>query len=357
MPFSQWSTPDNKIYFPAGEVVKKLPPGYYSINQGMNGYYLSRNDIKTEGLINFPDSDSDKVVEEINKFWLLEDKFKKSDVPFKRGMLLYGPPGSGKSCVLRQAVYSMIEDHQGIVADFENPYMVKAGYEMIRQIHPKMPIVFLMEDVDALLRRGNESEMLNLLDGMYNIDKVIFLATTNYPEQLGSRIMNRPSRFDKRYLIGMPTESARKAYLMSKQLTEDEAIRWAKDTEGFSIAHLKELFVANKIFGDLYEDALKTLKVMSVGPNSQSFDKYRVIGEKQDDCAKQPSYAMESKKKISNMLSEDKYKLFGTGKPYKGMKKMIVENRGRRGVRKFSNISDIANVISEDINDSNGLIS
>jgi hypothetical protein len=347
MSFSQWSSTDGKIYYPAGKVVKNLPPGYYTIGRSPYGTYFEKNSLKTEGLVKFPDSDSDRVVEEINKFWTLEPKFKKSDVPFKRGILLYGPPGSGKTCTLRQAINSMIESHAGIVADFEDTYMVKAGYELIRQIHPTMPIIFLMEDFDAILRNNNESEMLNLLDGMYNIDKVIFLATTNYPEKLGSRIMNRPSRFDKRFFIGMPSEGARKAYLLSKNLTEEDAEKWARDTDGFSIAHLKELFVAHKIFGESYESALKVLRAMNVGPSSQSFDKYIIASDQPRATATDGPYRGERALGESK-VKQDKYALFGTGKPYNMMKKIINDGDAP--------IDNIAGMISEDIRRTNGLV-
>ncbi|MFK5088309.1 AAA family ATPase, partial [Klebsiella pneumoniae] len=77
-----------------------------------------------------------------------------------------------------------------------------------------------MEDIDATLEIYNESTVINLLDGVDRVDKIVFLATTNYPEKLGTRIMNRPSRFDKRFKVGYPTDNTRKIYL--EHLIQDE---------------------------------------------------------------------------------------------------------------------------------------
>jgi hypothetical protein len=52
-----------------------------------------------------------------------------------------------------------------------------------------------------------------------------------------------------------------------------------EDTEGFSIAHLKELFVANKVLGDPYPQALEVLRKMKATESSASFDDYEVVEE------------------------------------------------------------------------------
>jgi SpoVK/Ycf46/Vps4 family AAA+-type ATPase len=123
-----------------------------------------------------------------------------------------------------------------------------------------------------------------------SIDKACFLATTNYPERLGARIINRPSRFDKRFKIGYPKEASRRMYL-EFLIGGEEKVRslgidldmWVRDTEGFSLAHLKELFTAVVILDDSYEDAIRTLRSMRETPDSYD-DEYRrpmgLIGER-----------------------------------------------------------------------------
>lgn len=139
-----------------------------------------------------------------------------------------------------------------------------------------------MEDIDSIIETNSESEVLNVLDGVNQIDKVVFLATTNYPERLGDRIINRPSRFDKRFKIGHPNAESRRIYfefiIGGKEKVEELKIdleRWVNDTEEFSIAHLKELFVAVVILGDSYEDAIETLTAMREENLSSKDDEVR----------------------------------------------------------------------------------
>ena len=345
--YVQWTSPDGTRYFPAGAVQKQLPPGYYEVNSGMMGLYFSAQPVKTESLLRFPDSSSDKIIEEIEKFWDMEHRFRESNIPYKRGILLYGPPGGGKSCTIRLAVENLVKNRAGVVIDWPGVGLFKEGLEVLRAIHPTMPLITLMEDVDAILRRSSESEVLNVLDGMYGVDKVIFLATTNYPEQLGSRIMNRPSRFDKRMLIGMPNAVAREMYLRTKKLADEEVRRWTRDTDGFSIAHLKELYVANKILGDSYDSSLRTLRKMKNSVSSRSFDDYGCQGESptsMDSCAKKAVGKMLAIPKLME-AKEKFYGQFGKGTLYQEFKK---KNEGTP--------DGIANLISEDVRSNNGLI-
>jgi hypothetical protein len=46
--FKQWTTIGSNNYFPAGDVVTQLPPGYYDVNQDMRGLYFKKRNMKTE---------------------------------------------------------------------------------------------------------------------------------------------------------------------------------------------------------------------------------------------------------------------------------------------------------------------
>lgn len=174
---------------------------------------------------------------------------------------------SGKSCTI-QLIMRDVVDRGGVVIKFTNPSLFMEGIRKFREIQPDTEIVILMEDIDSILSMYNESEVLNILDGVNQIEKVVFLATTNYPEKLGARIINRPSRFDKRFRIGNPNAESRKLYLeyiIGKENIVNLKIdldQWVKDTENFSIAHLKELFTAVIILDDSYDDAIKCLSLM-----------------------------------------------------------------------------------------------
>jgi len=264
----QWTSGDEKIFVPATKSVNKLTPGLYEICSSPSiGIYYEKVKMTMEGLIKFPEEKSTGVVEEICKFWEREDLFAKYGLTFKRGMILWGPPGSGKTCTIKMIIEDIIK-REGIAVKFCQPSMFMQGIRMFREIEPNTPCVVLMEDIDSILDHYSETAVINILDGVDMISKVVFLATTNYPDRLGARIVNRPSRFDKRFKIGMPNDESRRIYFehlfsaekeIRKKINMDE---WVKDTDRMSIAHLKELFTSVIIIGDEYESAVRTLSSM-----------------------------------------------------------------------------------------------
>ncbi len=269
----QWTTPDGIIFIPAGRTCQSLDPGVYDIQENPNyGIYFNKLKVNTSKLIKFPDSKVDKVVSEITKFWerksLFKDREGKSPILYKRGIVLWGPPGSGKSSLTQLIVQDVIEKRDGVCVVFGHPRLFLSGMRLFRQIHPDKKVVVLMEDLDSILEQHDESEVLNILDGVNAFEDVVFLATTNYPERLEDRVINRPSRFDKRIKIDHPNDACRKMYLESL-FTQNEidkhkinVDKWVKDTKNFSLAHLKELFTAVIILDDKYDEAVKTLRSM-----------------------------------------------------------------------------------------------
>lgn len=280
--YVQWASSDGRAFFPAAQTVRELTPGVYDIQHSQSqGLYFQKIPVLTTGLIRFPETNSDRVVDEIQKFWSKEEIFREYNLNYKRGIMLWGPPGSGKSCTI-QLIMRDVVDRNGIVVKFGHPDLFSEGMRKFREIQPNTPVVVLMEDIDSILECYNESSVLNILDGVSQIEKAVFLATTNYPEKLGARIINRPSRFDKRFKIGHPNSESRKIYFeyimggpeKVKELDIDMA-RWVEDTDKFSIAHLKELFTAVVILGDDYEEAIEALSSMKEEKPDSSDDEYR----------------------------------------------------------------------------------
>jgi SpoVK/Ycf46/Vps4 family AAA+-type ATPase len=160
----------------------------------------------------------------------------------------------------------------GIVVVTEYPKLLNAGLPHLRRIEPDRPMIVIYEDIDEMIRSQGEHDILALLDGENQVGNVVNIATTNYPELLGERIVNRPSRFDERIHIGMPSASARSRYLQhatrKEALPDKELARWVNDTNGMSIAHLRELIVATFCLGQQYEDVIERLRGMAQQPKS-----------------------------------------------------------------------------------------
>lgn len=283
--YVQWTTTDNKMFFPASTSVESLRPGIYEIKTLANGtIYFECVPSGHEGLIMFPETNSLNVVKEIEKFWDREELFRKHKLSFKRGILLYGAPGSGKTSTIKLAIDELIK-RKGVVFKFCNPPIFCEAMRVFRAIQPNTPVIILLEDIDSIIENYIESDVINILDGVDMIEKAVFIATTNYPEKLGARILNRPSRFDKRFKIGMPNADSRRIYLQSlmDKKSKFDIEKWVKDTDGFSLAHIKELFVAVYFLGDEYSAALETLREMKKNISSEHDNEKVGLNDENDD--------------------------------------------------------------------------
>ena len=109
--------------------------------------------------------------------------------------------------------------------------------------------------------------MLSLLDGESQVDHVLNVATTNYPEQLDRRFVARPRRFDRVVRIDAADKLTRRSYLAAKLPGADaaELERWVRATEGLSLAALAEAVISVRCLGHELEETLALLHRMGTG--------------------------------------------------------------------------------------------
>jgi SpoVK/Ycf46/Vps4 family AAA+-type ATPase len=157
----------------------------------------------------------------------------------------------------------------GIVVMTKCPSVSIQGLAQIRKIQPNIPMVNIFEDIDTIIENYGESDLLSLLDGENQIDNIVSIATTNYPEKLDHRFKNRPSRFDEIYKVDMPNEAVRRNYLVSitegkidADVVDNNIDKWVDDTKDFSLAHLREMIVGVYCLDGEYDTVLKRLRAM-----------------------------------------------------------------------------------------------
>lgn len=270
-----WSV-SNGFYIPCDQAIEKLPSGSFIVGMRQDGTVLFKErQSESDDLILLPDSASEEVIDNIKTFWTKEDHFRKFGFLWKRGVLLWGPPGSGKTATIQLLTQYIIEQ-DGITVFLDNPDITAEGLRLLRRIEPNRKIIVIMEDLDAIIIKYGESGILALLDGELQIDNIVFVATTNYPENLDARVKNRPSRFDIVKEIPMPNAAARKAYLLSidNDLASDseELEKWVEDTKGLSIAHIKELMISVRVFDTPYDEVLDRMRTMAHNVTSNDSD-------------------------------------------------------------------------------------
>ncbi len=278
----QWKVVQSGIYEVCGTTARQLPPGAYGCTLNQYGEVQIHNrDLQVDDLIDFTDSLPGKILDEIETFWTLGETFQRYGYLHRRGYLLYGPQGSGKSSVVHQVVHRIIKKNH--VAVFcEHPGFLTRGMEIFRKIEPDRPLVCIFEDIDAIIEMHGDSELLGWLDGSHQINKVINIATTNYPERLDRRIVSRPRRFDRIIKIETPTPSMRETYLRKKlpELTGNgQLTHWVDLTDGLSFAALAELVISVACLGNTLEDTVKLLRLLEdQHPSSKEFDRPGSMG-------------------------------------------------------------------------------
>src|SRR6266404_906080 len=107
---SYWGVSDGDCYYPRldSKKVKILPAGLYGISQSMEGIYFYNDNFEMGDVIKFENEVTDLVLKEISTFWTKKELFERHKFPFKRGILLYGPQGSGKTSTIKLIIQEVI---------------------------------------------------------------------------------------------------------------------------------------------------------------------------------------------------------------------------------------------------------
>lgn len=261
----QWLI-NGKRFFPIGKTLFKLPSGYYSIKwEGtLNRYVPELTNVENDELLILPDPSLNLILNDIKSFWEKENIYRKRKYTYKRNILLYGDPGNGKSSVISLLCQKLIHEYEGIVITIKSSDDIQTFPQVladIQEIEPDRKIIAIIEDLDnfIVIDKSILTQLLNILDGNLQFKNLVVLGTTNYPEKLESRLSNRPSRFDRRFEIRNPNYEVRKFYIENKLDIEElkliDVEKWVKETENFSIDHIKELIISVFVLGYQFDEA------------------------------------------------------------------------------------------------------
>lgn len=267
-PVSAWASAGER-FWGISHSINALEPGVYKAGMASDvGVFLQPQPIQTDALLGLPDSKTESILAEITHFTTLRPAFTSRGLLYKRGVLLWGPPGSGKTSTLHLLMRLIVDELGGIALLIDHPVLAAAALRLIRKIEPNRQVIGILEDLDGLIGNHGVSEYLALLDGETQIDNIVFVATTNYPERLDKRFVDRPSRFDTVEYVGMPTAEARRAYLQHKEplLPAATIEEMVEASAGFSIAHLREFIILTQCFGRSIQDAAQRLTASSRRP-------------------------------------------------------------------------------------------
>ena len=208
------------------------------------------------------------------EFFGQKDWYTKQGLPWKRGLILHGPPGNGKTQTIRALINEAkvatiyVRSLRGYRVPPE--VSIKRIFQRAREI---APCVVVMEDIDSLITPGIRSYFLNELDGMRNLDGVMTVATTNHLETLDVAIRNRPSRFDVKIEFSNPDRESRTAYFAKLLDLANLEPLFAREvigrTSGLSFAGLQEVVRSSAVRKVRVNDSAKAIEEVldeMVGP-------------------------------------------------------------------------------------------
>lgn len=231
-----------------GEVLV-FEEGYWSKNEELfeTIQHATLDNLVLEGSL------KEEITADLEHFLAARETYTHYGVPWKRGIIFIGPPGNGKTHMVKALINRL--DHPCLyVKSFKSRYdteqaSIRAVFERARAV---APCLLVLEDLDTLVTDDNRAFFLNELDGFATNDGIVIIATTNHPEDLDPAIMDRPSRFDRKYHFNLPANTQRRAYLAmwneqlqpELRLSDEGLVQVARATHNFSYAYLKELVLS-----------------------------------------------------------------------------------------------------------------
>lgn len=257
----------NKDYFIPDisiTIHEKLPPGVYKMELVDRDWQAHKVEINTDELYAFTNDCTSDILNEVSNFWEKKELYQQFNIAHKRGILLCGAPGCGKTSIIQLLVKQIVTEMNGLVfvasTSSEFSGLSHMLSNTIRQIEKDRPIITIIEDVDQLITSlGGDACILDFLDGSTSIENHLVILTSNNTTDLTEAIL-RPSRIDLIYEIPNPSSEVRRLYFQKKEIDPEILTELTSKTDGFSFAELKEVFVAIKVLGKTVNETIQRIK-------------------------------------------------------------------------------------------------
>ncbi len=182
----------------------------------------------------------------VENFLASKEFYQQNKMPWKRGVLLYGKPGCGKSSLIRTIMAQYNFKPVTIVPGADD----NAIREAFAYAEDQSPSLLFFEDLDSILEKNDISSFLNLMDGIAAKNGLLIIATANEIKKLKPSITDRPSRFDRKMEIPLPDQEMAFSYLkkwFGNLITTKKCKELAKYTEKYelSYAYLKDIYISS----------------------------------------------------------------------------------------------------------------
>lgn len=206
-----------------------------------------------------PESLKEDLLGTIQRFYDSSETYRKLHVPWKRGLIFYGPPGNGKTVSVKATMKTLYDRKDSVPTMYVKSFVSYAGPEysislIFEKARQQAPCYLVFEDLDSLVTDEVRSFFLNAVDGLSSNDGILMVGSTNHLDRLDPGIAKRPSRFDRKYLFPNPDMEQRVAYckFWQRKLKDNDDVEFpdkllrpiAGITDEFSFAYMQEAFVS-----------------------------------------------------------------------------------------------------------------
>jgi AAA+ superfamily predicted ATPase len=250
----------------------KVHPGVYTISEQLGTCKLVKTAFTNDKILQ-TNKYVLSITKQIEKFFLKRDSYKKYgfEIP-KRGWLFFGPPGCGKSVILKEIVDLHSKNQDTLIITWPSDKIdagtVKDFIKRFEYVNANQ-MILIIEDLGGVevdqVRIKSMSSLLSLLD---NVEKTFsiptaILATTNFPENFLGNITNRPQRFDSKIEIKPPSGDERAEFLKffsNSTASEDVLVELKKEKYSqFTPSHIKEILMRAELNDITLLESLKEI--------------------------------------------------------------------------------------------------
>lgn len=193
-----------------------------------------------------PDNLKIQIKSQVENFLSGEAFYKQNNLAWKKGLLFYGAQGNGKSSIIK-TIISEYDFKPITITASANDEVLRDAFSYAEE---QSPALLFFEDLDSMLKDNvNLSTFLNLMDGISTKNGLLIVATANNIKDLTPSVKDRPSRFDRKFEIPLPTQEMADIYLkrwFGSMITVKRCKELAKYSaqNHFSYAYLKELYLS-----------------------------------------------------------------------------------------------------------------
>ena len=240
------------------ELIEELEASFYAEGILKNAFFdMQFNFIKRSETVNDLIAWNADVRKQLDKdvieFLKVMPILRNNGLPNSRGIILSGPPGTGKTMIAKSLASKTSVTTILISAEMiQQKNEVKSIFRLGRKLAPTLMIIEDIDTAGTVSRRFTDhpilGEYLQSMDGMEPNNGMVIIATTNHTENIDPAISDRPGRFDRIIDVPLPNYSQRSgiisnilAKMPAEEISESEVAKIANRSSGLSGAWIREI--------------------------------------------------------------------------------------------------------------------